>query len=172
MIAVRALREKIGKDKKFHAYAFKKLLHPLGMHHTFLETDWNGDFVMSSQVWTTARDLARLGLLYLNNGVWEGARILPEDWAAYVATPSPDQPTDRREGENRPGYGAQFWLFGERHNLPEGTYAAMGNRGQYLMIIPSRNMLVIRRGFDGRPGRNFNISKFTADVIGAIPEER
>jgi len=170
MTAMRVLREKMGKDARYLAYPFKEVLHPIGMRHTFLETDWNGDFILSSQVWTTSRDLARLGLLYLNNGVWNGKRILPKNWAAYVASPSPDQPTDRRDGENRAGYGAQWWLFGERHGLPEGTYAAMGNRGQYLVIIPSRDMLVVRRGFDGRPGEGFNIAKFAADALAATPE--
>ncbi|MCK5749659.1 MAG: serine hydrolase, partial [Oricola sp.] len=92
MLAMRVLHERMNDDRKFLEYPFVKVLGPLGMDHTFLETDWNGDFIMSSQVWTTARDLARLGLLYLNDGVWEGKRILPEGWAAYVATPAPAQP--------------------------------------------------------------------------------
>lgn len=168
MIAMRALRERMKDDKKFLEYPFTALLHPLGMEHTFLETDWNGDFVLSSQVWTTARDLARLGQLYLNDGVWEGRRILPETWADYVTAPAPDQPRDRRAGENRPGYGAQFWLYGERHGLPAGTYAARGNRGQFLVIIPERNVLVVRRGFDD--GGGFDIARFSADVLASLPE--
>ena len=56
------------------------------------ETDWDGDFILSSQVWTTARDLGRLGLLYLNDGVWNGEQILPEGWSGYVAALAPVQP--------------------------------------------------------------------------------
>jgi CubicO group peptidase (beta-lactamase class C family) len=74
---------------------------------TNTETDWNGDFLMSGQAWSTARDFARFGLLYLNDGIWKGERILPEGWTKYVATPAPDQP----EMPDRRGYGAQFWLF-------------------------------------------------------------
>jgi CubicO group peptidase (beta-lactamase class C family) len=166
MAAIRALRERMKNRNKFLEYPFREVLHPLGMERTFLETDWNGDFVLSSQVWTTARDLARLGLLYLNDGVWEGERILPEGWADYVATPAPAQPQDRRPGENRPGYGAQFWLYGERHGLPEGSYAARGNRGQYLMIIPAHGVLVVRRGFDD--GGGFDLKRFSADILAAI----
>lgn len=166
MIALRVLRERMKNDKKFLAFPFEKVLLPIGMDRTFLETDWNGDFVLSSQVWTTARDLARLGLLYLNDGVWEGQRILPEGWAEYVATPAPSQPVDRREGENRPGYGAQFWLYGERHGLPEGSYAARGNRGQYLMIVPERDVLIVRRGFDD--GGGFDLAAFSADILTAL----
>lgn len=170
MAMMRVLRECLRNDRKYLSYPFKKVLRPLGMDHTFLETDWNGDFVMSSQVWTTARDLARLGQLYLNDGVWEGKRILPKGWAEFVSTPAPDQPKPRREGEVRFGYGAQFWLFGARHGLPEGTYAALGNRGQYVMIVPARNVVIVRRGFDDGGGAQFGIAKFAADVLAAIPD--
>ncbi|MFC2951915.1 serine hydrolase domain-containing protein [Marinicaulis aureus] len=167
MTAMRALRERMKNDQQYIEYPFWRVLLPLGMEHTFLETDWNGDFVMSSQVWTTARDLSRIGLLYLADGVWEGERILPKGWANYVATPAPAQPPlTRANGAQMPGYGAQFWLFGERHGLPEGTYAAQGNRGQYLVIIPAHNMLVVRRGFDD--GGGFDIAKFSADLLAAL----
>jgi len=168
MILMRALRERMGDDAYLN-YPFERILRPLGMRHTFLETDWNGDFVMSSQVWTTARDLARLGLLYLNNGEWNGEQLLPDDWAAFVATPAADQPPPRANGSPRPGYGAQFWLFDESWGLPDGTYAAMGNRGQYLVIIPQRNMLVIRRGFDDNGGARFDIAQFASDVAASLP---
>lgn len=168
MAAMRSLRERMGDDEAYLEYPFKEVLRPLGMDRTFLETDWNGDFVMSSQVWTTARDLARIGLLYLNDGVWVGERILPQGWTEFVSTPAPDQPQDRREGENRPGYGAQFWLFGERHGLPAGTFAAMGNRGQYLIMVPSQNVLIVRRGFDD--GGGFDIARFSRDILSALAE--
>ncbi len=167
MAAMRALREALNNDRKFLEYPFREILQPLGMDHTFLETDWNGDFVMSSQVWTTARDLARIGLLYLNDGVWAGKRILPKGWADYVAAPAPAQsPHERDNGDQLPGYGAQFWLYGGRHGLPEGSYAARGNRGQYLMIIPARNVLIVRRGFDD--GGGFDLDRFSADVLAAL----
>lgn len=165
MAAMRALHERMKNDRKYLEYPFVKVLRPLGMDHTFLETDWNGDFIMSSQVWTTARDLARLGLLYLNDGVWEGKRILPEGWADYVASPAPAQP---QRGENNPGYGAQFWLFGAAQGLPEGSYAAQGNRGQYVMIIPAREVVIVRRGFDD--GGGFDMARFSADILAVLQE--
>ncbi|HBS32418.1 MAG TPA: serine hydrolase [Parvularcula sp.] len=168
MLLMRALRERMKSDKAYLAFPFRKVLGPVGLDRTFLETDWNGDFVLSSQVWTTARDLARLGQLYLDDGVAGGARILPEGWADFVSTPAPAQPADRRAGENRPGYGAQFWLFGARHGLPEGSYAALGNRGQFLLIIPARRMLVVRRGFDD--GGGFDIAAFARDALAALDE--
>lgn len=171
MIAIRALRERMGDDDAFLRFPFERVLHPIGMRNTFLETDWNGDFILSSQVWTTARDLGRLGLLYLDDGVWNGRRILPQGWAEFVATPAADQPLPRTDGTPRPGYGAQFWLFDESWGLPDGTYAAMGNRGQYLVIVPSRNMLIVRRGFDDNGGARFDIARFSSDVVSAISEQ-
>lgn len=165
MAAMRALRERIGAGAAYRRFPFERVLHPLGMTRTFPETDWNGDFVLSSQVWTTARDLVRLGLLYLDDGVVDGRRILPEGWARYVTTPAPAQPARERGGRARPGYGAQWWLYGARHELPDGTYAARGNRGQYLFIIPERNMLVVRRGFDDNGGAQFDVEQFVRDVL-------
>lgn len=165
LLAMRALRNVLGDDEQALAFPFTDLLWRIGMTRTTPETDWQGNYIMSSQVWTTARDLARLGLLYLNDGVWEGERLLPEGWTDYVATPPPAQP-GRSDGV---GYGAQFWLFGEEQGLPEGTYAAMGNRGQYVVIVPTRNIVVVRRGFDPvGEGRNFDIAGFTRDVLAAF----
>jgi CubicO group peptidase (beta-lactamase class C family) len=172
MIMMRALRERMGDVHAFLEFPFKEVLYPLGMDHTFLETDWNGDFIMSSQVWTTARDLARIGQLYLNDGMWGDERILPEGWAKFVATPAADQPGLRANGDPSPGYGAQFWLYDESFGLPAGSYAARGNRGQYLMIIPERNVLIVRRGFDSNQpgGARFDLAKFSRDILAVLEE--
>lgn len=157
MLAMRALREAMGNDQKYHTYPFKALLHQIGMYHTVPEMDWGGDFILSSQVWTTSRDLGRLGLLYLNDGVWpydgKDKRILAENWAQYVAAPAPAQPANRlgaRASEARRGYGAQFWRYENHPSVPNDTYAALGNRGQFLIIIPSRDTVIVRRGHDWR----------------------
>jgi CubicO group peptidase (beta-lactamase class C family) len=134
----------------------------IGMTRTVTTSDWHGDFLMSGQTYSTARDFARFGLFYLADGVWNGERILPEGWAKYVATPSPVQPP-----EDGPRYGAQFWLYGGRDGLPADSYSPSGGLGQYAMIIPSQNMVVVRRGIDERPG--FQMERFTADVIAALP---
>ncbi len=168
MLAIRALRERMNDDEAFAKFPYESVLNKIGMNKTFLETDWNGDFILSSQVYTTSRDLARLGLLYLNDGVWNGERILAEGWSEYVATPAPVQPPNRRDGSKRFGYGAQFWLLGGFEGLPEDTYAALGNRGQYLIIIPSKNILVIRRGFDDNGGAQFDIAKFASDILKSL----
>ena len=176
MLAVRALREALENDRKFHSYPFKSLLHPIGMYNTVAETDWGGDFILSSQVWTTARDLGRLGQLYLDDGVWKydgkPKRILPEGWANYVAAPAPAQPANRQgEAASKPGrgYGAQFWRYENYPGVPNDTYAALGNRGQFLIIVPSKRAVIVRRGYDWR-GNYFDGPEFAADIIASLDE--
>ncbi|MDB2438486.1 beta-lactamase family protein [Hellea sp.] len=172
MLAMRALREKMSNDRRYHTFAFTNLLHKIGMFHTVPEMDWDGDFILSSQVWTTGRDLARLGQLYLNDGVWDGQRILPEGWADYVAAPAKAQPPNRL-GENaeKPGrgYGAQFWRYENYPGVPNDTYAALGNRGQFVIIVPSRQAVIVRRGYDWR-GNYFDGPAFAAEVLAALEE--
>jgi CubicO group peptidase (beta-lactamase class C family) len=153
---MRNLRASIDNDDAYLRYPFEKLFHKIGMYNTVPETDWEGNFVMSSQVWTTARDLGRLGILYLNNGQWQGEQILPENWAKYVSTSAPAQP----KGDW--GYGGQFWLY-------EGLgYAARGNRGQIVMILPKHNIVIVRRGYDSTTGGRFDIVAFTNDALKAM----
>ncbi len=171
MLAIRALREKMGNDRRFLKFPFKALLHKIGMYHTTLETDWDGDFILSSQVWTTARDLARLGQLYLNDGLWDNDRILPRGWAKYVASPAPAQPPNRLgDNADKPGrgYGVQFWLYENFPGVPGGTYAALGNRGQFIIIVPSRNVVIVRRGYD-YTGQRFDGPAFTAEILKYLP---
>ncbi|MFL0356238.1 serine hydrolase domain-containing protein [Erythrobacter sp. GH1-10] len=134
----------------------------LGMDHTVAETDIRGNFVLSSQVWTTARDLATLGQLYLEDGMWNGERLLPENWREYVSSPSGPQPEGRAFG-----YGAGWWLLNNSEGVPYDTFAAMGNRGQYLVVVPSRNVVIVRRGED-MVGTRFDIAAFTRDVLAAL----
>lgn len=169
--ALRTLRERFESPQAYLAYPFTQLLHKVGMHHTFLETDWQGDFILSSQVWTTPRDLARLGILHLQQGRWNGEQILPADWLEYVSTPAPAQPqSSNPNGAAVPGYGAQWWLFNERiEGIPDDTIAARGNRGQFLIVVPSRNVVIVRRGYDMAGKEGFDEIQFTRDVLHALP---
>lgn len=160
LLTMMSLRATIG-EAKYRDFPAAALFEPLGMHHTVAETDWRGNYMISSQVWSTARDFARLGQFWLQDGVWQGKRLLPEGWLTYMTTPSGPQPADG------PGYGATMWLFGPKQGLPEGSYAAQGNRGQYIVVVPSRRLVVVRRGEDGGATR-FDIAKFAADVAAAI----
>lgn len=170
MLAIRSLRATLDDDDKMLKFPAEELFRKIGMHNTIAETDWQGNFIMSSQVWTTPRDLARLGILYLNDGLWRGKRILPEGWRDYVSTAAPAQPPKfRRDGSVSAGYGAQFWLYPSRFSgMPDDAFSSAGNRGQYMMIIPSRNLVIIRRGYDSADGQRFDIARFSADILKAL----
>lgn len=162
VIAVRALRRALPDTFRYEAYPRAKLFQRIGMTRTVAEKDAGGNFILSSQVWSTGRDLARLGLLWLNDGIWNGDRILPAGWMTYMTSPTGPQPL------KGPGYGATLWLFGPAQGLPAGSYAAQGNRGQFIMVIPSRKLVIVRRGEDAG-GSPFDIAKFTAEVLKAVP---
>ncbi len=166
IMASRAVREALNDDAKWLAFPYRELLWKLGMTRTVIETDWRGDFLISGQCWSTARDFGRFGLLYLADGVWNGERLLPEGWSKYVSTLAAAQPASYFKGG--PGYGAQFWVHNGREGLPDVAYAADGAGGQYAMIIPSANLVVVRRGFD--VASNFNIAKFSADILHALDD--
>lgn len=145
----------------FERHPPAELFRRLGMYDTWAETDWRGNYMLSSQVWTTARDLARFGRLYLNDGVIDGERILPEGWRDHVSRPSGPQPGGAQ------GYGATFWLMNNSEGVPADTISANGNRGQYVIIVPSRNIVIVRRGEDPT-GKRFDFIAFTRDVLAAL----
>lgn len=145
----------------FREHPPAELFRTLGMYDTVAETDWRGNYVLSSQVWSTARDLARFGQLYVDDGVVDGVRILPEGWRDYVSRPSGPQP----RGEQ--GYGATFWLFNKSEGIPADAISANGNRGQYVIVVPSRRIVIVRRGEDPA-GARFDHVAFTRDVLAAL----
>ena len=106
-------------------------------------------------------DLARFGLLLQQGGVFEGRRLLPEGWVRAATTPSGPQP----EGDL--GYGATLWLMQRATGVPADTFAAMGNRGQYVIVVPSRGVVLVRRGEDPT-GKRFDPALFTAAVLTSL----
>jgi CubicO group peptidase (beta-lactamase class C family) len=158
VLAIRGLQHVLGDGGGSLGFPFESVLWKIGMTRTVPETDWRGHFVLSSQVWTTARDLARLGLLHLQDGVWNGERILPAGWTDYVRSHGPAQPASGY------GYGATWWTFPKDSGLPQDAIVAQGNRGQYVVVIPSRSMVIVRRGFDAT-GMGFDLTRFTTDLL-------
>ena len=162
LIAMRSLREALNNDATYRAFPYASVLHKIGARHTTLETDWNGDYMSSSQVWMTARDMARLGQLYLQDGVWGGERILPEWWMDFVSNPTSAQP----DGDF--GYAGSFWLIGGVDGAPVDAIAGLGNRGQQMVIVPSRDLVIVRRGFDVAGEPRFEIAKLTGDIVASF----
>jgi CubicO group peptidase (beta-lactamase class C family) len=143
LLAVLAMKRTIGDPEVYLEFPRRRLLDRIGMRNTLLSTDRFGDFILSSQVYTTARDLARFGLLYLNGGVWDGERLISEEWIDFVRTPAPASAVHGNF------YGGQFWLVpDDRHDVPRDAYSTAGNRGQYVIIIPSLDLVIVRRGLD------------------------
>ena len=132
------------------------------MRNTLVSTDRFGDFIFSSQVYTNARDLARFGLLYQQGGNWHGERLVSEEWIAFERMPAP---ATAQLGNM---YGAQFWLVpDDRDDVPKSAYSTAGNRGQFVIIIPSHDTVIVRRGLDfGKQG--FNRWDLTREVLKAI----
>lgn len=161
VLAIRGLQHALGDGEASRAFPFTELLWKIGMTRTFLETDWRGHFILSSQVWTTARDLARFGLLHQYDGVWNGERILPEGWTDRIRAHGPAQPPSGY------GYGASWWTFPSAAGIPSDAYAARGNRGQFVVVIPSRRLVIVRRGFDGA-GMGFELDPFVREVLAAL----
>jgi len=162
LLAVYKMKQVLGDEQTYQEFPRRRLLDKIGMRNTLVSTDRFGDFILSSQVYTNARDLARFGLLYLQNGVWNGERLISEDWIDFVRTPAPA--TVGRGGQ----YGGQWWLVPEnRDDVPKDAYSTSGNRGQYAVVVPSHDLVIVRRGLDyGRQG--FDRWGLTREVLKAI----
>ena len=162
LLAVYAMKNTFDSDEAYRQYPYRALLGPIGMHNTLLSTDRFGDFILSSQVYTNARDLARFGLLYLNEGTWNGKRLVSEDWIEFVRTPAP---ASAARGHD---YGGQWWLVpDDRDDVPKDAYSTAGNRGQYVIVVPSHDTVIVRRGLDyGKQG--FNRWDLAREVLKAI----
>lgn len=115
------------------------LFDRVGIRRQVLETDWYGNFLLTGFDYGTARNWARLGLLYLQDGVWQGERILPEGWSTFVSTPAP--------GWEEPRYGGLFRLNGtQEFDLPTEAYYMSGFGEQRVFVVPSANLVVARLG--------------------------
>ncbi len=162
LLAVYAMKQALGDDQTYLEFPRKALLDKIGMRNTYLSVDRFGDFILSSQVYTSARDLARFGLLYLQDGVWDGERLLSHEWIDVVRTPAP---STANRGNH---YGGQWWLVPDnRTDVPADAYSTAGNRGQYVIVVPTHDLVIVRRGLDyGRQG--FNRWDLTRDVLKAF----
>jgi CubicO group peptidase (beta-lactamase class C family) len=164
-ILSKIIRQTVG-DSLYYRFPYEKLFYKIGMYGALMEPDASGTFVASSYSFATARDWARFGLLYLNDGVWNGERILPEGWVKYSVTPAPAAAMGR--------YGAHWWLNagdpGKPSNrkypdLPPDTYWADGFEEQYVMVIPSKKLVIVRLGVshDG-----FDVVRLVVGVMEAV----
>jgi CubicO group peptidase (beta-lactamase class C family) len=168
LLTVLALRSALGDEKIYREFPRRALFDRIGMRNTVAGMDRFGNYVLSSQVYTNARDLARYGLLYLNRGKWNGEQIVPETWVDFSRTPAPATSNSGRQ------YGAHWWLVPDsRTDLPQDAYSTAGARGQFTIVVPSYNLVVVRRGLDWREGgRGLSQWDLLAEVLKAFPRKQ
>jgi CubicO group peptidase (beta-lactamase class C family) len=164
----RIMRQRVGgSDSDYFNFPRTALFGKLGMTSAILEPDASGTFAGSSFAYATARDWARFGQFYLQDGVWNGERLLPEGWVAYSTTPAPGAPQGR--------YGAHWWLNAgipgnpesrPYPSLPPDLYYASGHEGQFLVVVPSRQAVIVRLGVTR--GRDFDLETFIRQILDAL----
>jgi len=164
-IIARVIQGVIGDQAAYLAFPRYALFDPLGMTNAVLETDASGTFVGSSYMYATARDWARFGMLYVQDGVWNEERILPSGWVAYTTSPAPADAHGR--------YGAGFWLrvpdgyAGPDPLLPAPTFHAIGHEGQFVTVVPSRELVIVRLGRTRHP-EAWDHSAFVREITAAL----
>ena len=155
-IVSRIVQDAVGLDgDAFLAWLRERLFERIGMRSTKPLLDGRGTWIASSFAFSTARDFARFGLLCLRDGCWDGDRIVPEGWIDYARTPTPAS-----EGE----YGSHFWLA----QNGTGIFSANGFRSQYIVMVPDRDLIVVRLG-DSETDQKGALLRSLADLVEAYP---
>ena len=157
-IVMRYLRGKFSSDEAFLKYIRERLFAPLSITNPHFEPDMSGTPVGSSYLYVTARDFARFGQLFLDDGCVGGERILPDGWVDYTVTPA-----SASEG----AYGAFFWL--NRNNVcpdvPGDMFSCQGHDGQEIYIIPSKDLVVVVLGYSPKPDRVIDFNGLLKDIM-------
>lgn len=165
-ILSRVLRRAVG-EAEYLSFPRRALFEPLGMSTAVIEPDASGTFVGSSFMYASARDWAKFGQLYLQDGIWNGKRILPEGWVQYTTTPAPQAPNQE--------YGSHFWLklpkeyagVDDSSRLPEDAFHAVGHEAQFVTVIPSCELVVVRLGLS-RYSSAWQHDRFLGGVLDAF----
>ena len=127
------------RKENYLTFPQRRLFDRIGIRRQVLETDPYGNFLLTGYDYGTARNWARIGMLYLQDGVWQGQRLLPAGWSKFVSSHAP--------AWKQPEYGGFFWLNGTGNwNLPRETYLAAGAGGQNTWIVPSHDLVIVRMG--------------------------
>ncbi len=163
---------RLGVEKRRQEYLSfpqRALFDQIGVRTMVLETDPFGNFLTQGYEFASGRDWARLGNLYLQDGVWNGARILPEGFVKFVSTLAPAW-----EADQRPIYGGFFWLNGDgAYPVPKEVFFMAGAGGQATMIIPSHDLVVVRIGhYKGSTPGTAAFKRSLALLLEAVPPRR
>jgi CubicO group peptidase (beta-lactamase class C family) len=165
-IIARILRESFATERDYLRFPRERLFDPLGMRSVVLAPDASGTFIASSFLYATARDFARLGLLFLQDGVWQGQPLLPNGWVVYSRGPA----RTLADGS----YGAHIWLRLPKSPglgvppMPEDAYYFLGHDEQIVAIVPSRDLVIVRLGLT-RDGGDWDHARDLAPIVQAVP---
>ena len=164
---VRLAVERRGGD--YASFPQHALFDEIGVRSMVIETDPFGNLLTQGYDLACARDWARLGNLYLQDGVWNGRRILPRGFVEFVSTPAPAWVAD-----GRPIYGGFFWINGDGAlPVPKNAYYMAGAGGQYTMIIPSHDLVVVRLGhFKGDEPGSKDLNRALSLLLEAVPSHK
>lgn len=159
LLAGHLFQQQFKSQQEYLDFWYNELLDKIGMHSALIESDLAGNFVGSSYGWANTRDWAKFGLLYLHKGNWNGEQIISPKWVEYVATP-----TNGSDGR----YGAHFWLNAGGHypDVPKDLFSANGFQGQFVFIIPSKEIVIVRTGLTEDP--EFDVNGFLRDILESI----
>jgi CubicO group peptidase (beta-lactamase class C family) len=164
---VRLAVEKRGEE--YLSFPQRALFDPLGIRTMVLETDPHGNFLLQGYEFGSGRDWARLGTLFLQDGVWNGRRLLPEGYVRFVSTPAPAW-----EADQRPIYGGFFWLNRDGSlPVPREAYYMAGAGGQTTLIVPTHDLVVVRLGhYRGAGPGSVGFRRALALLMEAVPSSR
>ncbi len=154
------VRRQFSNHADYLAYPHTRLFQKLGMTSAILEPDASGTFVGSSFMYATARDWAKFGQLYLQDGVWNGERILPEGWMTYSSTETPHS-----DGT----YAAHFWIAHNDPDFPKDGFFAQGFEGQTVAILPTQKLVIVRLGLTHGDAVYDDVA-FVKSVIAALKQ--
>ena len=157
-IVMRYLRSRFPSEEAFIGYMRSRLFAPLGIVRPVFEQDLSGTFVGSSYLYATARDFARFGQLYLDDGCVDSERILPKGWVDY---------TRRLAAASGKHYGAFFWLNGNGKfpDVPKDMFYCDGHDGQDIFIFPSHELVVVVLGFSPKPDNVIDFNALLRDIL-------
>jgi len=156
------IRQIIGNDQEYYQFPKTRLFNKIGMPDAVFEVDASGTFVGSSYIYATARDFARYGLLIMQDGVFNGERILPEGWVV-----SSTSPNSQSNGE----YGMLYWINKSKvryPSVPDDMYWCQGYDGQRIFMIPSKELIVVILGFSHEPEYIMDRDALLRDIIATI----
>lgn len=171
LLLSRLIRDAAGGDAaSTRTFVQRELFDKLGMRHTTFAFDAAGTPIGASHLWASARDWARFGTLFLNDGVVGGEQVLPPGWVAYSAQPTP--------GAEYVGYGAGFWTnrgsgygagYRIRAGMPADAFMARGHQGQYVVIVPSQQLVIVRLGPAWTPRDDMDaVARLTREAIDTL----